>query len=213
VLLTNDEQLGLAASLNLGLEHASGRYVARLDADDVALPERLGAQLARLRSDSRLGIVGSAVLELDDADRVGQLHVMPTGSAEVRWAALFSSPFFHPTVVVDRQVLDRQGLRYDTGYAESEDYELWTRLLAVADGDNLPEPHVLYRVHPGQASQRRRPLQRDLQLRVALREIARVAPELTREDAELAWSVGVGEVDPERTDVEEIGLLMAGAHA
>ncbi|MCS7007508.1 MAG: glycosyltransferase, partial [Gaiellaceae bacterium] len=193
VVLRNDERRGLAASLNRALEVARGRYLARLDADDVALPVRLERQVARLESDSRLGILGSAVLEVDEDGRLGALHLMPEGPRAVRWAALFSAPFYHPTVVLDRETLARHGFRYDGAYAESEDYELWTRLLRVTEGANLPEPLVLYRVHPGQATQRRRALQRELQLRVARREIARMAPELGEEERELAWRVGVAE--------------------
>jgi hypothetical protein len=112
---------------------------------------------------------------------------MPHGAAPLRWLALFSSPFFHPTVVVDREALDAHELRYDPEFQESEDYDLWTRLFAFADGDNLREPLVLKRVHAGQASQQRRDLQESFQRRVALREIERVAPEV---DAEAAWRIG-----------------------
>ena len=122
---------------------------------------------------------------------------MPTGAGAVRWAALFSSPFFHPSVLVDRDLLERNGLRYDTSFEESEDYELWSRLLDVADGDNLPDPLVLYRVHAAQASQRRRELQRECQLRVARRRIADLAPELSAGEVELAWRVGSADaIDP-----------------
>jgi glycosyltransferase involved in cell wall biosynthesis len=192
-VLRNDERMGLAASLNRGLDEARGRYVARLDADDVALPRRLERQLAHIRSGRPLGIVGSSVLNLDEVDRPGELHVMPSGPEAVRWASLFSSPFFHPSVLVDRELLDRHALRYDAEYLESEDYDLWTRLLAHAEGDNLPQPLLLYRLHAGQASRRRRDLQREFQRRVALREIGAVAPELDPSRAELAWCVGAGE--------------------
>ena len=196
-VIRNDERLGLAGSLNRGLDEARGEYIARLDADDVALPRRLEHQLARLRSSPRVGVLGSAVLEIDDGNRVGRLHQMPTGAGAVRWAALFSSPFFHPSVFVDRDLLERNGLRYDTSFEESEDYELWSRLLDVADGDNLPEPLVLYRVHAAQASQRRRELQRECQLRVARRRIADLAPELSADEVELAWRVGSADaIDP-----------------
>jgi glycosyltransferase involved in cell wall biosynthesis len=187
VVLTNERQLGLAASLNRALEHTSGRYVARLDADDIAVETRFERQLAVLRSGHR-AIVGSAIRDLDADGRRGRVHRMPIGARAVRWHALFSSPFFHPTVVFDRQTLG--DLRYDREFLESEDYDLWTRLLATgAEGGNLDEALVLKRVHAGQASLARSDVQRSFQRRVALREIERTAPGV---DAEAAWSFGIG---------------------
>ncbi|CAN5167164.1 hypothetical protein BH18ACT12_BH18ACT12_18980 [soil metagenome] len=201
IVLTNDEQVGPAVSLNRGLGHASGRYVARLDADEVALPERLERQLDRVRRRDEPVIVGSAVLDVDPAGVLGTLHRNPSGATGIRWRALFGSPFFHPTVLVDRERIDRRRLRYDPSYLESEDYELWTRLLPAVDGANLVEPLVLKRVHPGQASLRRSELQTTFQRQVALREIARVAPELTAEEVELAWGLGSGRaMDAEAAD-------------
>jgi Glycosyl transferase family 2 len=187
VVLRNDDQAGLAASLNRGLDQATGTYVARLDADDVALPERLERQVERLRGDSHTAVVGTAIADLDQHGGRGRTHVMPLGARPLRWHALFSSPFFHPTVLVDREALGANGLRYDPAFLESEDYDLWTRLFAFADGDNLSEPLVLKRVHAGQASLRRSDVQESFQRQVALREIGRVAPQL---DAEAAWRVG-----------------------
>ncbi len=188
----HDRPLGLAASLNEALERSSGRYVARLDADDVALPHRLERQLAWFRSRPGAAVVGSGVAELLPGGRIGRLHQMPGTPALARWHALFSSPFFHPTVVVDRAVLDRHGLRYDPGFQESEDYDLFARLLSVADGGNVREPLVLYRRHPDQASERRRELQRACQRRVALRQIASLHPGLGERRGELAFRLGAG---------------------
>jgi hypothetical protein len=179
-VLRNETRRGLAASLNRALDHASGKYAARLDADDVALPERLARQVERLRG--RTVIVGTAVIDVDEHRRKGRTHVMPAGATPLRWHALFSSPFFHPTVLVDREVLDAHGLRYDPAFEESEDYDLWARLFEHAQGDNLREPLVLKRIHAGQASQRRRDVQVLFQRRVALREIGRYGV-----DAEAAW--------------------------
>jgi len=195
-VLRSDAQLGLARSLNRGLEEARGEYVARLDADDVALPRRLERQLLRIRSGPEVAILGSAVVDLDERGRLGPLHLMPLGVGAVRFAALFSSPFLHPTVLVRRDLLERHALRYDAELAESEDYDLWSRLLEVADGDNLADPLVLYRTHPGQASRRRRGLQRELQLQAARRAIASVASTLSEVESELAWRVGTAEPVP-----------------
>lgn len=198
VVVRNEERLGLASSLNRALGAAAGRYAARLDADDVALPRRLERQLAALRARPELALVGSAVLELDAAGRLGRAHTMPSGSRAVRWHAHFGSPFLHPTVLFDRALLERHGLRYDERFAESEDFDLWSRLLDVADGDNVEEPLVLYRVHSEQATMRRRDVQRAFQREVALRRIRAAAPGLGDERAELAWRVGAGEgVEPD----------------
>jgi glycosyltransferase involved in cell wall biosynthesis len=203
-VVRNEEQAGLAASLNRGLDVAEGRYVARLDADDVALPERLERQVERIRAEPRCAVVGSAVVDLDEDGRPGSVHVLPAGPTPLRWHALFSSPFFHPTVLVDREVLDAHNLRYDLEFLESEDYDLWTRLFAFVDGANLSTPLVRKRVHSGQASVRRRDVQESFQRRVAVREIGRVAPD---RDAERAWRVGAGKTGGSKR--EFVALLRA----
>jgi glycosyltransferase involved in cell wall biosynthesis len=208
-LLRNKQQLGLAASLNRGLDEAQGRYAARLDADDVALPRRLELQLARITATPAVAAVGTGIVDLDEAGRVGTLHRSPTGTRGVRWLTLFGSPFFHPTVLVDRELLDRHGLRYDPAYLESEDYDLWSRLLELGDGANLAEPLVLKRVHAGQASLRRSDLQESFQQQVALREITRLAPELGAEGAELAWRLGSGRGSPDAGAAVAYAALLA----
>ena len=87
---------------------AAGRYVARLDADDVALPERLERQLARTRGRARRRGRSARPCSTSTQDGApGDVHRCRAGAAPLRWHALFSSPFFHPTVLVDRAGLDR----------------------------------------------------------------------------------------------------------
>jgi glycosyltransferase involved in cell wall biosynthesis/GT2 family glycosyltransferase len=188
----NAEPLGLAAALNVGLDAARGRYIARMDADDVALPTWLERLLGRIRATPSAAVVGTGMIDLHADDTLGTVHRMPTGARAVRWAALFSSPFFHSTVIVDRSVLERNRLRYDTSFAESEDYDLWTRLLEVADGDNVRDALVLYRKHDAQASTRRAELQHACRREVGLRQIDALAPGLADTEAELAWRAGGG---------------------
>ncbi|HEY7179580.1 MAG TPA: glycosyltransferase [Gaiella sp.] len=191
-VLRNETSLGLGGALNVGLDAALGAFVARMDADDVALPAWLARILTPIRSQPRLGVVGTGMIELHADGSLGAVHRMPVGRRAVRWAALFSTPFYHSTVILDRATLEEHGLRYDVAFDESEDFELWTRLLAVSEGDNISDAMVLYRQHPGQASRRRRELQLELGRRIGLREIGRVAPALPPERAELAWLAGCG---------------------
>jgi glycosyltransferase involved in cell wall biosynthesis len=196
-IVRNDEALGLAGALNVGFDAARGSLLARMDADDLALPEWLDRVVARIRSAPAAAVVGAGMIDLHEDGSLGTVHLMPGGARSVRWAALFSSPFFHSTLVIERAVLDGHGLRYDTAFGESEDYDLWARLLAVADGDNVRDPLVLYRKHSEQASARRAMLQRECQREVALRQIAALAPALDGVRAELAWLAGAGLPIPE----------------
>jgi glycosyltransferase involved in cell wall biosynthesis/GT2 family glycosyltransferase len=189
-VLRNDTPLGLAGALNIGLDAARGSYIARMDADDVALPGWLDAVLGRIARKPRVAVVGTGMIDLLPHGELGTLHRMAAGPHAVRWAALFSSPFFHSTVAVDRSVLEQHGLRYDTSFEESEDYDLWTRLLEVADGDNVRHALVLYRKHDAQASARRAELQFECRRRVALRQIEALEPTLAGGRAELAWRAG-----------------------
>ena len=177
-VVRNDEQLGLAGSLNRGLDEARGAYVARMDADDAAFPTWLDACLRLLTSDAALAFAGTGVVDVDESGAPGPVHLLDAGRLATRWRAVFSAPVFHDTVVVDRSVLEANGLRYDTAYGESEDYELWTRLLDVADGDNVETPLVVHRLHPRQASERRAGLQRSLAEAISLRQIQQLAPDL-----------------------------------
>ena len=195
-VVRNDQPLGLAGALNVGFDAARGSLLARMDADDIALPEWLERVVGRIRS-TPAAVVGAAMIDFHEDGSLGTIHFMPTGARAVRWAALFSSPFFHSTLVVDRVVLDAHGLRYDTAFGESEDYDLWARLLSVAKGDNIPKALVLYRQHGEQASARRAMLQRECQREVALRQIAELAPGLDPGRAELAWLTGAGVGIPE----------------
>ena len=214
--LRHEERRGLAASLNVGLAEANGRYVARMDADDVALPSWLERSLALLSANGRLGFVGSGVLDIDAEGRPDRVHLHEGGRAAMRWRSLWSAPVFHDTVVLERELFEKHGLRYDASFGESEDYDLWTRLLGVTEGAAVEEPLVLHRLHAAQASRLRGGLQRSLALEVSLHQIGALAPSLPAELAEQARRVALGHALPaasveEAVDayIEVLGLFVA----
>jgi glycosyltransferase involved in cell wall biosynthesis/GT2 family glycosyltransferase len=201
-VLRNEEQLGLAGSLNRALDEARGRYVARMDADDAAFPNWLERSLHLLDSRVDLGLVGSGVLDIDRDGKPRELHLHDAGRAALRWRTLFSAPVFHNTAVLKRDVLESHGLRYDTSFGESEDYDLWARLLEACEGSCVEAALVLHRIHPQQASARRAELQRSLAEEISLRQIRAVAPNLSDRSAELARLVWLG-TSVEVADIDE----------
>ena len=139
------EHSGIADSANQGVALARGRYVARMDADDVSLPNRLERQLTEIERRPTLGVLGSRVLYIDHAGRAAGEWRVPTGASLVRWSLLFGCALAHPTVIMRRELLGERPYNWSAPFAE--DYELWVRLAATTDLDNLPEPLLQRRVH------------------------------------------------------------------
>ncbi|WP_419737140.1 glycosyltransferase family 2 protein [Pseudomonas sp. COR18] len=139
---------GLTSTLNRALELAEGKWIARMDQDDIALPFRFERQLDYL-AHSKADLVGSWVKRFGSSDQ--RTVRLPESEAAIRMEMLFGSPFAHPTVMMSAE-LARQ-LRYDTTCDKAEDYDLWVRA-AIAGWRmaNVPEVLLLYRVHPAQIS-------------------------------------------------------------
>jgi glycosyltransferase involved in cell wall biosynthesis len=162
-LLPLPENVGLADALTAGLAACSYDVVARMDADDVALPERFAKQLALL--DTGYDLVGAGLYEFvdDEAVTIG-VRTPPTGEEHIKRYARFHDPFNHPTVVYRRAAVQAAGGYVPVGLME--DYWLFARMLASgARAENIPEPLVKYRVGAG-AYRRRGGLK---QLRAELR--------------------------------------------
>ena len=155
------ENRGLVAALNAGLVQARGRYVARMDADDVCLPTRLAEQVEHLDAHPALGGVSSAFETIDGNGRVLGIvdgRYRPVGPALLRWALHFGSFFCHPAAMLRRDVFDAVG-SYDAEFAHAEDYDLWLRVVEKYPLDNLPRPLLRLRWHGDNVSVRHRETQ------------------------------------------------------
>ncbi len=145
-ILRQPHPAGVAAALNRGLDVAQGRYIARADADDLSVRNRLHRQVDWLAARPELAGCGSWV-RLFGGDPPVVVR-QPGGAGVVGAMLLFDNPLFHPTVLLRRDLLARHGLRYDSACAQTEDYDLWTRVARIAPLDNLPAPLVRLRTHP-----------------------------------------------------------------
>lgn len=169
---------GLAHALEAGLDACQHDVVARMDADDISVPERFAVQLERMAAGWEL--VGTGMLEFsedrDGAYRTGHLRTPPATPAQIARYARFHDPFNHPTVVYTKDAVSRAGGYQPMG--RMEDYWLFARMLHVGvRAANVPLPLVHYRVSSGAYQRRggRDLLATELRLQRAFRSIGFVS--------------------------------------
>jgi glycosyltransferase involved in cell wall biosynthesis len=173
-LYRNPQNIGLTRSLNRGLRLARGDYLARMDADDVALPIRLATQVAFLDEHREVGLVGSDCELIDQDDLVVARQVFPKSHTAIRWRHFFENGICHPTVMLRRSILKQHQLCYDERLTYAQDFDLWTRLLWHTRGENLSIPLLLWRDHAGRISAHHRDQQMQVVTEVIRRELSRL---------------------------------------
>lgn len=145
---------GIVQALNLGLEVARGEYIVRIDADDICVPDRIEKLVAYMDAHEDVVVCGSWATVIDDKGTpVGNLAYPPEEDKKIRGYLRLHNPFIHPSVIIRKKAIDKVGPY--RGYKHTEDYELWTRLLKVGKGHNIPEELIRYRVHPEQITKQK----------------------------------------------------------
>lgn len=149
--VVNAGRTSLVEQKNLGLEMAAGRYIALMDADDVAHPSRLARQLEYLETQPNTMVLGSQIMVIDAQDRVVGHRRFPLEHGEILNALPRIVPLSQPSVMFRREVIESFGMYRPTEYAVAEDYELWSRWIRQGVRfANHPEQLLSYRLHPGQ---------------------------------------------------------------
>ena len=154
IKLIERENRGLVASLNEMIDVARAPLLARMDCDDVAMPNRFSAQIAYLAEHPEVGILGSNTHDLDEVGLlIGATDNYPSGPAEARSMLKGGPPVCHPSVMM-RTALIRQLGGYRPAFRHAEDYDLWLRASLHTDIANLSDRLLLYRRSPQQISQK-----------------------------------------------------------
>ena len=149
-IFKSDQNYGHIFHLNRGLEIAKGKYIARMDADDIAHPERLEYQVKFLEKNSDIGVCGTWYKEFG---RQNNLVKHPVDDQGIRLKLLFEScALGHPTVMMRKLIFDTYSLKYFQSEYPAEDYWLWIRISLVSKLANIPKVLLFYRTHIKQVS-------------------------------------------------------------
>ncbi len=160
-LIQKDVHSGYTHSLNQGIEIAKGKYLCRMDADDISLPNRFQRQVAHMEAHPQVAVCGTWV----DFFYTNQLEARPKREVrnQTEHKQLVFNLFFgirdgmcyHSSIVLRRDFFLEHQLRYDPDYQPAEDNELWTRVSLLGQFACVPEVLVYYRVHDQQTSKKR----------------------------------------------------------
>jgi len=144
-LLNNPTNLGLVITRNKGISEARGKYIAMLDCDDVALPQRLALQVDFLNQNPEYGVVGSQIMLVDDEGKISRIIKYKAKPQFISSILFFNNYLAQSSVLVRVNLI--KVLQYRLEYPMAEDYDLWVRLARVTKIKIIQEPLVKYRLH------------------------------------------------------------------
>ena len=124
----NEVNLGLTKSLNKGLRHTTGEYIARMDSDDISHPSRFEIQSRFLAENPDIAVVGGSIQEFNDSSEYLNVRHYQTDPDAIRKYICKASPLAHPNVMMRREIFD-SGITYDERYRTSQDIALWYDVL------------------------------------------------------------------------------------
>ena len=129
---------GLTKALNRGLKLCRGKFIARMDADDLSMPERLERQLIFFDKHPEVGVVGTAYFEIDDKGKILLEKACLLEDNQLRKVLIKYNPFCHTSTMIRKSVFNRVGF-YDESFSYAQDYELWFRIARHYKLANLPQ--------------------------------------------------------------------------
>lgn len=149
---SNERNKGLIYTLNRGLRLARGKYIARMDADDISLPTRFEKQVRILEENPSIIVCGSRIAYFGIKKRKS-VYIAPESSEENKKWLVRESCFAHPTVMMRKEVLINNRISYHPDYKNAEDYKLWIDLAPYGEFYNIQEVLLNYRLSSTQITQ------------------------------------------------------------
>lgn len=152
LLLRNEENLGVAYTLNVGLREANGKYIFRMDADDISLAKRISTSVKYMDSHPHIDIAGTAYRYMINNKVSPKKPYMYKTNNDIKTGLLWGNVYCHPTVCFRKSFIEKFGIEYFTN-EKSEDYGLWVRCAKLGASFGLiDEVLYLYRVHENQVT-------------------------------------------------------------
>ena len=145
----NIEKLGISESINVGMKNSNGKYIARMDADDISLPRRIEEQVKYLNENPEIMLCGCKV-EVFGEEKFD--WVLETNFNQIKTNILFYSPCVHPTIMFRREIIEKGNIFYNKNYKATEDFDFFSRVLDYGEISNVNKILFKYRLYGDNAT-------------------------------------------------------------
>lgn len=167
VFIQKEKNTGYTDSLNMAIKLAKGKYIARMDADDISLKERFYRQYNHMEQNPRVLLLGTRFRIIGNNNEIQ----LPTTFKEIKFRMLFADPICHPSVFIRKSFFTSANSWYDKSFEPAEDYELWTRIIHAGEVENLPEVLLHYREHEQQVSNVKKEIQNKAADKIKIKQL------------------------------------------
>lgn len=154
IRLFHQDNIGLTKSLNKALSFAKSEYIARQDADDISLPERLEKEVDILENNKDIGMVGTYAVFINESSRAFNIWKMPIQDNQIRKRLMIGNSFCHGSVMFRKQCINNIGT-YRENYKYTQDYDFWLRIADHYKLYNIGEELYKFRRHSKAISRRK----------------------------------------------------------
>lgn len=156
-IIENKKNMGLTANLHKAVLLAQGKYIARMDSDDIAFPERLAREFEYMESNLNVAVVGSKALAFSESGETWVIGSQLTKSKELNRIKMlfFNAGIVHPTAFIRKSFLKEKKINYDVEMKKSQDYGLWLDVLENSGTiEEIDRPLLRYRIHSNQITKK-----------------------------------------------------------
>lgn len=199
-LVSNEENCGLVETLNKGIQLAKGEYIARMDADDISFRKRLEKQVEFMELHPILAVCGTWYKK-NIRGKIKIIQHLPLSNEEIRCVLFFNSPIAHPSVMIRKSVINEHNMSYSSSFKHAEDYELWIKIIEIAQIANLPDALIYYRQHSEQVSSYNSIEKRESTSKIRLTNLRKINIYATEDELDLHNMISEGRIKKDKNYV------------
>jgi len=189
--------------LNEGIRIAGGKYIARMDHDDIAFPKRLGRQFKFMEDNPDIGACGANIVTIGAVE--GRVIRFQTEYEMIKSTLFFNGALAHPTIIMRKSVLEKNNIVYDSNFYPIEDYKLYLDISRYSKLGNIPEVLLKYRLHPDQMSKVFYAAQRAITKKIYKQQFQEMGVTATDKELEVHSSLWDASLARSSYDINETG--------